>query len=208
MAEKIIDKLVDLEYNEQVTLSIVEGDEDLRAIFLDESKAKSFIVIRQLLKENVLRQESRDFLRGIFDQVICTKQSLVDMYMHLLNGGTAEIQKVEEAVIPTIVEPIIEKTEVIIAEKVIKAKPEKELPRRYGKEKILKDIEEQGGKATPLQNAMLKVNQMKNTYVNLNARLIKDMFLSERILTDEDYRTIHSVMLIMERKLEDILKKK
>ena len=211
MAEKIIEKLAQLEYNEQITLAIIEDDEDLRGIFLDETKAKSFTLIRTLLQENQLKQESRDFLKMIFEQIILTKQSLIDKYKVLENNGTFEvIPTPEEVLIPTVVEEIPKKTAEIVADKVKVTKTEKtsELPRRYGKEKILTDIKEQGGKATPLQNAMLKVNDLKNIYVNLTARGIKDMVGGTKLLTDEDSRKIVSVITIAERQLADILKKK
>lgn len=208
MAEKIIDKLVDLEYNEQVALAIVERDEDLRTIFLDESKAKSFILLKQLIKENALKEETREFLRQIFDQVICTKQSLVDMYMHLLNGGTAELPKVEESVVVEVIEPVAKKVEVIVAEKVTKPKAEKEVPRRYGREAILRDIEAQGGKATNVQLTALETNELKNIYVNLSNRLIKDMFSNNIKLTDEEYRVIRSTITIIKNKIKPILSKK
>lgn len=222
MAEKKLIKLEELEYNEQVTLAIVEKDKDLIKIFMDDSKEKSFILLRQLVKNNLLKPESKESLRGIFDLVISVTPQLIDDYKRLLNNGVFEVTFEGENAdmdipldkpIPTFVEPVVEKTAEIVTAKIKVEKKAKvegiiELPRRYGKEKIMADIQAQGGKATPLQNAMLKVNLMKNTYVNLNARLIKDMFLSERILTDEDYRTINSVIMIMERKLEDIIKKK
>ena len=93
---------------------------------------------------------------------------------------------------------------------VLKGKKEKKrsLPRRYGKEKILKDIKEQGGKATPLQNAMLRTNDLKNIYANLAARGIKDMLGGTNMLSDADCRDITSAITIVERKLEEILKRK
>lgn len=211
MSKKVAEKLADLEYNEQVTLAIVEGEDDLRNIFIDETKVKSFVLLRTLAKANQLNNETKSFLRMIFDQVILTKQELIDKY-HLLSSKGEFVEDYKDVIsvatfeVPKVAEPVIQKSKDIF--KGVKEPKEKEIPRRYGKEKILRDIEAQGGNATPLQNAMLKVNGMKNIYVNLNARLIKDMFGKDRILSDEDYRTINSVMMIMERKLEDILKKK
>ena len=88
-----------------------------------------------------------------------------------------------------------------------KEKTGKELPRRYGKEKIIEDVKRQGA-ATPVQRAMLKVNDLKNIYVNLSARGIKDMLGDAGLLSDEDCRKIVSVITIAERQLEDILKRK
>jgi hypothetical protein len=96
--------------------------------------------------------------------------------------------------------------------KVVKTKVESdkvELPRRYGKEKIVQDIKDQGGVATSVQRAMLKVNDLKNIYVNLSNRGIKAMIGGdETILSDTDCRTITSAITILERKLDEILKTK
>jgi hypothetical protein len=72
----------------------------------------------------------------------------------------------------------------------------------------IKAIKEQGGKATNAQLTALAVNDLKNIWVNLNNRLIKDMFLEDKILTDEDMRDIRSAIKIVEAKLKNIIKKK
>ena len=92
--------------------------------------------------------------------------------------------------------------------KKLKKKKENKLPRRYGKNSVLKDIEKQGGKPTNAQLTALSVNELKNTYVNLNSRLIKDMLMDKPILTDEDYRDIRATITLLNNKLKNILKKK
>jgi hypothetical protein len=82
------------------------------------------------------------------------------------------------------------------------------LPRRYGKEQILTDIIKSGGKRTELQLAMLKINKLKNIYVNLSSRCIKDYFNDNKVLEINDYRDIIAVVEIAEKKLKNILKKK
>ena len=71
----------------------------------------------------------------------------------------------------------------------------------------MKDIEKQGGKATNAQLTALAVNDMKNMYVNLSARLINDMLTDSPKLTDEDYRDIRSAINIVKNKLKNILNK-
>lgn len=218
MAEKIAEKLADLEYNEQVAIAIVERDEDLKSFFLNETKLKTFTLIRTLVKENQLSASAKAYLRKLFDSIIMTKPSLIDQYHQLLVNGVIE-DKIEDKLIvaepsvPTVVAEVVEKTAEIITAKVKVVKKAKnedtiELPRRYGKEKIMSDIQAQGGKATPLQNAMLKVNDLKNIYVNLSARGIKDMVGGSKLISDEDSRKIVSAITIVERQLADILKKK
>ena len=64
---KVAEKLEDLEYNEQVVLTIVEGDDDLREIFTEEIDVKSFNILRTLSKANQLNSETQSFLKQIFN---------------------------------------------------------------------------------------------------------------------------------------------
>ena len=56
------------------------------------------------------------------------------------------------------------KVEIVEEVKPIKEKKEKELPRRYGKANIVKDIASQGGKPTNAQLTALAINDLKNIY--------------------------------------------
>jgi hypothetical protein len=58
------------------------------------------------------------------------------------------------------------------------------IPKRYGKNQILKDIDEQGGKPTPLQEMMLSLNELKNLYANLNKRGMEELFSDSPTLSD------------------------
>ncbi len=181
---KTIDKLLELEYNEHTALKVIETDEDLKTILSDELKQP----FDKILLGKV-DKAGEEYIENLFNQVILTKKELIDKYVRFS----------KETSTPKTVS--VEKPKQV-------AKKEKELPRRYGKQNILKDIETQGGKATPLQNAMLKVNDLKNIYVNLSARGIKDMLGGTSLLSDVDCRDIVSVVTIAERKLEEILKRK
>jgi hypothetical protein len=105
-----------------------------------------------------------------------------------------------------VVEEITPKIKDVI--KASKPKNENAIPRRYGKVAILKDIASQGGKSTPVQNAMLSLNSLKNIWVNLSARGVKDMVSGTKNISDEDSRKIVAVVTLVERQLADILKKK
>jgi hypothetical protein len=76
------------------------------------------------------------------------------------------------------------------------------LPRRYGKNKLKKDIENQGGTATNVQLTALSINKLKNIYLKLERLIISEMFSDERKLTDENYREIRSAIDIVENKLK------
>ncbi len=211
-------KLADIEYNETLTIALVEKDEQLRLIFADELRLPFSLLITLSKQGELNNVDTKALLRSIFDDVIVTQSDLIRKYKELAFTNnitlsevkTAEIVIPDEPVIPTVTEEVPQKTEEIIAEKpkVSKPKKEKELPRRYGKEKIKADIDKQGGKATPLQSAMLRVNDLKNIYVNLQARGIKDMVGGTNLLSDADCRDISSAITIIERKLETILKRK
>lgn len=202
-----VEKIKELTYNTTVTLALIEIDADLKAIFTDEINLP-FNILYKLSEEDKLSERTKDLLNTIFEKIILTKSDLIDKYLRLAHNRGISIDNkdiiiVEEEV--KIEEPIIE---TINKKTVKKEKTGKELPKWYGKDKITKDIERQDGQATPVQRAMLKLNDLKNLYFNLNTRGIKDMLGDANTLSDEDCRKIVSVITIAERQLEDILKKK
>ena len=200
MATKI-DKLKDLDYDEIVALAVIEKDEDLNEIFTDEVKM-SYNMLRTLSKEGKLSKDTQDFIRQLFDMVILTKSSLINKYLLL---AEADGKTIGEILSTPVEEP---KVEVVEQPKPKKEKKEKAVPRRYGKANILKDVASQGGKPTNAQLTALAVNDLKNIYVNLNARLVNDLLTDKPKLTDEDYRDIRATITIVKNKLKDILKKK
>jgi len=206
-----IEKIKDLNYNTTITLGVIQQDQDLMDIFTEQIKMP-FNILFRLSEEGSLNDRTKELLNTIFEKIILTKRDLIDKYLRLADNSGVIVSKdndttehIEEEieVTPPPVELVKE-----ITPKPKKQKTGKELPRRYGKEKIEKDIEKQNGNATPVQRAMLKVNDLKNIYVNLSARGIKDMLGGTNLLSDEDCRKIVSVITIAERQLENILKKK
>jgi hypothetical protein len=199
-----VQKLKDLNYDEVSALSVIEKDEDLNEIFTDEVKM-SFNLLRTLSEEGKLSQDTQDFIRQLFDKVILTKTTLINKYVLFAEANGKTIQ----VITPTLTEPevVVEEVEVKVA-KVSKPKTEKTLPRRYGKANILKDIEAQDGKATNAQLTALAVNDLKNIYVNLNARLVNDLLTDTPKLTVEDYRDIRATITIAKNRLKGILKTK
>ena len=178
MATKI-DKLKDLGYDEIVALAVIEKDEDLNEIFTDEVKM-SYNMLRTLSKEGKLSENTRDFIRQLFDKIILTKSSLINKYLLFAQADGKTIGVINPT--PT-EEP---KVEIVEEVKPIKEKKEKELPRRYGKANIVKDIASQGGKPTNAQLTALAINDLKNIYNNLNARMVNDLLTSNPKLTDKD----------------------
>lgn len=211
-----VQKLKDLNYDEVSALSVIEKDEDLNEIFTDEVKM-SYNLLRTLSIEGKLSQDTKDFIRQLFDKVILTKTTLINKYVLIAEANGKTIQ----VITPTLTEPEEEEEEIEEEEeevepeeveekasKVSKSKAEKKLPRRYGKANILKDIEAQGGKATPAQLTALAINDLKNLYVNLNARMVNDLLTDTPKLTLEDYRDIRATITIAKNRLKGILKTK
>ena len=209
---KTIEKLAELEYNELVTLGMMEQCGDLREIFTDEIKVP-FTMLYSLQKEGKLNDETKQLLVELFENLILTSKDLIGKYQRLMQSPpTPQTEPVEVVeVIEEVVEieevAVVEPIKVVIKDKVSEKK-ETVIPRRYGKEKITKDIEAQGGIASPVQRAMLKVNDLKNIYVNLSTRGIKDMIANTDSLSDEDCRKIVSAITTFERQMADIVKTK
>lgn len=196
---KEIEKIKELSYNEIVTLKVIEGDVDLNDIFTSEVNI-SYPLLTTLSLENKLSEETKEIIRGLFKSIILTKEELINKYLFYLDSIGETITK------PKLTDKIGD--EVTHKQKSNIDKKDKTIPRRYGKEKILKDIESQGGKPTTLQRTMLRVNDLKNIYVNLSARGVKDMVGGTNLLSESDCKDIQSAIKIMEQKLHGILKRK
>jgi hypothetical protein len=211
-----IKKITDLTFSTTLTLGVIDKDSDLKEIFTDEIKLP-FSVLYKLSEEGTLNERTVELLTEIFEGLILTKKDLVDKYLRLASeneikvSGNKEIEiEVEEPYLEDeeegkLVEIVVESP--LKKKSVKKEKTGKELPKWYGKDKIDKDIERQDGKATPVQRAMLKLNELKNLYFNLNTRGIKDMLADANTLSDEDCRKIVAAVTTFQRQTEEIMKK-
>lgn len=227
----VVDKIQELEYDELVTLGVIEQNEDLFEIFKSEVKMPINLLYK-LQQNGQLNDETKGVLRDFFDKLILTKQSFINQYLKLAGLEPSDVKptvekelKLRDDVLPVAEPKVIDlnltdgglqKGELsIITAGVGKTtkmtKPvvkEKEVPRRYGKQEIEKDIKNQGFKATPKQRAGLKLNDLKNMNQVLNTKFIKDTHLENQILTDDDYIKIEASVVMFQRSLEAILKKK
>ena len=209
-----VEKIKEITYNSTVTLALIEIDEDLKGIFTDEIKLP-FNVLYRLSEENRLSERTSTLLTNIFEMIILTKSDLIDKYLRLANNRGVSINTIRELEIEVEEEQEYDEEEGVVKQEVEekpkrdkKEKTGKELPKWYGKEKIVKDIERQGGNTTPVQRAMIKLNDLKNLYFNLNTRGIKDMLAEANTLSDEDCRKIVAAVTTFERQLQDVMKKK
>lgn len=253
----VVEKLQDLEYDELLTLGVIEQNDDLTAIFNMDINMP-FNLLYKLQKEGQLNQVTKDLLLQIFNGIILTKQNLINQYLTLGNqevpkvvkevekplkieeyampldddtlymsapkpmspmgvGKTIKLDLTNETELSSLPEPAIGVDHGFVETLVEKAKEqgikvkvvkEKDIPRRYGKQQIEKDIKEQGFKATPLQRVGLKLNDLKNMNANLMTRFIKDYHLDDKIMTEADCMEILATITMVERKLEKITKKK
>jgi hypothetical protein len=202
-----IKKLAELEYNELITIAVIENDEDLTSIF-KEDIALSFPLLKTIAQNDELNAQTKVLLKDIFEAIILTSNRYISNYVRF--GGKvigdviiADLETTEDNVEEPIIEAIVEKVE-----KPKKVKADKVLPKWYGKQRLEKEIAEQGGKATPTQRAMLEINDLKNMYSNLLARGIKDLETGSNLLSDADCRKIASVVKLAKQQLSEILKKK
>lgn len=215
----VVDKIQDLEYNELLTLGVIEQNDDLLEIFKSEVKMPINLLYK-LQKEGTLNNETKKVLNEFFEKLILTKQSFINQYLKLaglepsdVKQAVAEEIKLREDVLP-IADPLPTKVVETVVETVkeqprkVKVVKEKDLPRRYGKQQIEKDIVAQGHKANPKQRAGLKLNNLKNLNVVLINKFIKDYHNEAQVLTDEDYLKIEASITMFERSLDVILKKK
>jgi hypothetical protein len=202
------EKVADLKFDELVSLYVIETDDMLKEIF--EEKVKTpFNMLYLLIKDggDAVSTETKQVIFDIFDKLISTGVALSERYQHLQNSGFVS-KKLEEKYVSK-VEP--ESKVEVAPEKTVsveKPKKEKELPRRYGKDKIQKDIKEQGTPATALQRAMIDLNDIRNLYVKLSDRGIKDLLGGGQNFTDEDCRKISAIVKTFKQQVESIINKK
>jgi hypothetical protein len=195
-----IKKLAELEYNEMITLAVIESDEDLTSIF-KEDIGLSFPLLKTIATKNELNPQTKQLLVDIFESIISTSNRYISNYIRFGGILIGDVIVEEKPILDSILETI-ETT------KPTRVKKEKVLSKWYGKKRIGKEIAEQGGKATPTQRAMLEINDLKNIYSNLLARGIKDLETGSNLLTDADCRKIASVVKLAKQQLAEILKKK
>jgi len=193
----VIEKVAELEYNELVALYVIEHNALTKEIF--EEKVKTpFNMLYKFIKDGgeMMSQETKDFIYEIFDRVISTRNELAELYKKVQdNTAQIEIKEVVEEVKPV---------------EVKQAAPKKErtVPRRYGKDKILKDIKEQGSPATPLQRAMIDIYEVRNLHTKLADRGIKDIFLDTNNFSEEDCRKISAIVKTFKQQVDSIINKK
>jgi len=192
------EKVAELKYDELISLYLIETDELLKSIFVEKIDIP-FNLLYKLNKEGQLSQETKDYIYELFDKVISTRENLADRYQHLQNTDYPNKHifgnQIHENVL--VVEP---KAKAIV-------KKTKSIPRRYGKQNILKDIAKQGFPPTPLQLAMIDIYEVRNLHTKLADRGIKDIFLDTKNYTDEECRKIRAIVKTFKQQVNEIINK-
>jgi hypothetical protein len=197
----IFEKVADLKYDELTSLYLIETDDLLKELFEEKIKTP-FNLLYKFIKDGdeMISTETKDTIFEFFEKIISTREGLAERYQHLLNTNYANQVLDKKGVFEI-------KPDVVIQEPT-NPKKEKALPRRYGKDKIQKDIKDQGSPATPLQRAMIDLNDVRNLYVKLSDRGIKDLLGGGKNFTEEDCRKISAIVKTFKQQAEAIINKK
>ena len=168
------------------TLYMIKSNEDLLEVF-NMGVSIDIQTAITTAKNGLLSDKTLEYIKGLYD-IIIDNESYLEQYEKLTHNITpAQVELTEE---------------------------EFQIPRRYGKDKVLADIEKDQRKASQVEKAIIASNSIKNMYVNLERRLIHDLFVErevfdgEVILTDEECRDIIAIQQLMANKLRSILNKK
>lgn len=192
--ESIIENNNEIKYDIYKTLYVIKTDDDLYTIY------KSFITkdINALIKDiqnGELNDKDNNIIQDIFESIILVE----DKYINTYNNITHDFKPVTNN---------NNNNKVDIIEDVFK------LPRRYGKDKIIKDINKENRKATQAEKAMMSLNTIKNLYCVLERKIVNDIFVERnkysgsKLLEDDEYRDIIALQELMSNKLKKILNKK
>ena len=167
------DKIKELTFDLVSVLTVIGSDDDLLSLF-QQKYTSDFKLILTSAKKGVLDSEAKKFVKSIFDDVIMKRREYIDNYIKVFSKNTPKDEPTDES----------------------------KLPKRYGKQKILADIEKQGGKATETQRMMLEVNDLKNIVAKLNRRGIPQMLGDAETLTDKQCREVIGVIQTLKNKIK------
>jgi hypothetical protein len=192
--ETVLNEINNIEYDVFKTLYLIKTDEDLFLVyssFID----KDINDLIQDIKKDLLDDSTNGILYEIFESIILVEDKYLNIYNKITHDFDIVIEKPKK----------VEDT---------KTKNNFKLPRRYGKDKIIKDIKKEDRKATQAEKTMIAINTIKNIYCALERKIINDIFTERgdydgtKILNDEEYRDIIALQELMSNKLKKILIKK
>jgi hypothetical protein len=182
-----------------VLLKTIELSVDLDDIFRDGGEFKTpYNLLYTMAKENCLPDDIKDRLTELYNEIILNYSEYRKLYYKVLNTEGLSTET------PTIIT-----SELPVTEETITTEPQKirKLPKHYGKQQILKDIEKSGEK-TELDRAMLALNDLRNLFSRLKNRGIKDKKTGSTNLSINECREIVASIRLLKNKLSPILNKK
>jgi hypothetical protein len=200
--ETLIDNKIKLDL--VVLLKTIELSVDLDDIFRNDGEFKTpYNILYTMAKENCLPDDVKDRLTELYNEIILNYSEYRKLYYKVLNTEGLSTET------PTIITSELPVIEVPVTEETITTEPQKirKLPKHYGKQQILKDIEKSGEK-TELDRAMLALNDLRNLFSRLKNRGIKDKKTGSTNLSINECREIVASIRLLKNKLSPILNKK
>lgn len=195
----VIEKLAELDYNELIAFKVISKNDYLRDTFFDEVEIPLSDVEKQII-DNSLSDELKSLIFDVFDTIILSSNEYISSYRKISSTIVTTIE-VKKETIEDIVETVTVVTEDIIPE------VSNKIPRRYGKSRIIEDIEKQGGKINNSQLTALDLNKHKNLFVRLEKRVNKNLLSDDKEISDEDLRSIRSAIRMFDNIINKIIKK-
>ena len=178
------------------TLYLIKTEQELLDVY-DMGVDVSIQTTITNAKNNLLSDKTLNYLQDVFTHIILNNPKFLDIYSRVNNSQTLNVTTI---IPPT---PPVELSE-----------KEYPIPRRYGKEKIIADVKKDNRKLTAIERALISCNNIKNMHVNLERRLIHDLFVDredidgDKVLTDGECRDIIAIAELMTNKLKALLDKK
>ena len=178
------------------TLYLIKTEQELLDVY-DMGVDVSIQTTITNAKNNLLSDKTLNYLQDVFTHIILNNPKFLDKYSRVNSSQTLNVTTV---IPPT---PPVELSE-----------KEYPIPRRYGKEKIIADVKKDNRKLTAIERALISCNNIKNIHVNLERRLIHDLFVDredidgDKVLTDGECRDIIAIAELMTNKLKALLDKK
>jgi len=172
------------------TMNVISRDNLLVNMFTKTFPDIDINSVIELNKENKLSDEVNGYLNDIFVEIICKRESYLDLYK--TNLANVEVKK------PTIVVAPEVKVESV------KKPKSKKLPKEYNKIRIEADILANNGVASEFHKAMLALNEMKNLRARLNGKGNRQRYGGGVPYTDVECREIIAVVAIMNNRLSKI----
>ena len=173
-------KQIEVTFDIFKTLHMIKSNKDLLEVFNMEVLIDIQTVITTA-KNSLLSDKTLEYIKGLYG-IIVDNESYLEQYLKLTNNiAPVQVELTEE---------------------------EFQIPRRYGRKRILLDIENQNGISTNAQLASLENNRLKNLYALIDRRLIKKMLNNDNKLSDEDCIKISLEIKSFEKKIINIIKKK